>query len=175
MNTLSNYMTLANRTNKDGDSIQAKPEVYNAIVTNLPQIIKAADTADRLKAAFCYGEKLRDTGTIPKGHLQINPTGSQKEQIHALLGLVSEAGELAEAFYSSIINDEPLDENNIIEECGDILWFLALMVKNMNIDLNKLAEINIAKLKERYPDKYSDIDAVQRNVEAEYDVISKNL
>ena len=55
-----------------------------------------------------------------------------------------------------------LDVKNIVEEMGDIMWFIALMCKTLNISMEDVAVNNIAKLYERYPEKYSDEDAVAR-------------
>lgn len=173
MSTLSNYMQLANRTNKDGELIEAKPAVINALVTQLPEIIKAANGADRIKAAFVYGEKLRDTGFLPENQLHIDLEPLDKERLHALLGLVSEAGELCESAYHSIINNAPLDRKNFIEEAGDILWFLALLARSLGTNLEEIAHLNIEKLQIRYPEKFSEEQAISRNLEGELDAFSK--
>ncbi|ELA6946625.1 nucleoside triphosphate pyrophosphohydrolase family protein [Vibrio parahaemolyticus] len=173
MKTLTSYMTLANRTNKDGELIESKPEVINALVTQLPDIIKAANGADRIKAAFVYGEKLRDTGLLPREQLHIDLEPLDKERLHALLGIVSEAGELCESIYSCIINNDPLDRDNLIEELGDVMWFIALFARSLDTDLENIVTINIEKLKVRYPEQFSDFQAVNRDLEGEKNAITQ--
>lgn len=82
--------------------------------------------------------------------------------IHATLGMASEAGELTSSVKSWMAYGNPLDVKNIVEEMGDIMWYIALMCKTLNIKMEDVAVNNIAKLYERYPEKYSDEDAVAR-------------
>jgi NTP pyrophosphatase (non-canonical NTP hydrolase) len=82
--------------------------------------------------------------------------------VHAALGITSEAGELATTVKATAIYSKPLDTTNVIEEVGDSLWYLALMCTSLGVPLEEVATANIAKLKARYPDKYSDGDALAR-------------
>ena len=82
--------------------------------------------------------------------------------LHATLGMTSEAGELASSIKGWMVYGKDLDVKNIVEEMGDIMWFIALMCKTLNISMEDVAVNNIAKLYERYPEKYSDEDAVAR-------------
>ena len=43
--------------------------------------------------------------------------------VHMAMGVSGEAGELLDAIKKSTIYRKPLDKENIIEECGDILFF----------------------------------------------------
>lgn len=171
MSTLLNYMRLAQRTNKDGELIEINEKIANALFSAMPNMINAASQADRLKASLVYGQKLRDKGTLRSNSLTINDTPQVKEMLHALLGLVSESGELVEAFYDSILNDKPLDTDNVIEELGDLLWFIALFARNLGTDLESIATINIEKLKVRYPEKFTEELAINRDLEGELNAI----
>ena len=82
--------------------------------------------------------------------------------LHAALGLSSEAGEVATTIKKWLAYGQPLDVNNIVEELGDILWFIALMCKTLGIDMDDIAVSNIAKLYARYPDAFSDMAAMER-------------
>jgi NTP pyrophosphatase (non-canonical NTP hydrolase) len=46
---------------------------------------------------------------------------------HAVLGIVTEAAELADAYKRLRVYDKPLDPVNLIEEVGDSLWYCNLM------------------------------------------------
>ena len=76
--------------------------------------------------------------------------------------LSSESGELNDALVKHICYNQPLDIENIIEECGDLLWYIALILDHCNIDMEVCMAENIEKLKIRYPEKFTEKDAVER-------------
>jgi len=56
-----------------------------------------------------------------------------------------------------------VDTENIKEEAGDLLWYLAgPLCRALGCTLEELASANVAKLKARYPDAYSDQHAIAR-------------
>lgn len=82
--------------------------------------------------------------------------------LHATLGIASEAGELTTTIKAWMAYGKDLDVKNIVEEMGDLMWYVALMCQRLNIRMEDVAVNNIAKLYERYPEKYSDEDAIAR-------------
>jgi hypothetical protein len=54
-----------------------------------------------------------------------------------------------------------------MEETGDCLWYLALMARALGVGLETIADRNIAKLAARYPGKFTQAAALERNLEAE--------
>lgn len=88
--------------------------------------------------------------------------------IHAALGLTSDAGEFATAIKSSEIYNKPLDFENVVEELGDCLWFIALACKTIGTTMGEVMSANIEKLAMRYPDKYSDEAAIARADKSEH-------
>ena len=73
--------------------------------------------------------------------------------VYPTLGLVGEAGEIAEKI-KKIIRDNDgivLDEKRgeIAKELGDVLWYLSQLANEMGFGLDEIAEINIKKLKSR--------------------------
>jgi len=98
---------------------------------------------------------------------------------HALKGIVTEAGELMDQLKKHIVYGKELDLVNLAEECGDVFWYLALCVtclaELMDRDPaeleNSIKETNIAKLKARYPEKFTESNAVIRNLEIERDIL----
>ena len=64
---------------------------------------------------------------------------------HALLGMVTELGELGDMVKRHVIYDKPLDKTNGMEEIGDLFWYLALYCHEEQIDpdfLDKLVAAN---------------------------------
>ena len=81
---------------------------------------------------------------------------------HGCLGLATEVGELTDAVKKHVIYGKELDVCNLQEEIGDILWYLAVVANNAGISMSAAAGQNIEKLQQRYPEKYSDADALER-------------
>lgn len=87
--------------------------------------------------------------------------------MHAMLGLMSELGELAGSIKKHLIYGAPLDMVNLVEELGDKDWYRALFADAIGVGLEKSWEINIAKLRARYPDKFTSELALKRDLNAE--------
>ncbi len=84
------------------------------------------------------------------------PVGTLIEELtHAALGIQSEGGEFADALKKHFFYKQPLDNINLHEELGDILWYVALAATALDISLDTIAEENLNKLKIRYPEKFT--------------------
>ena len=75
---------------------------------------------------------------------------------HALHGLVSELGEL-HGLYQKVFQGHEFDENHAKKELGDLLWFIAEYCTAHGWNLDEIAQTNINKLRERYPEGF-DVD-----------------
>ena len=82
----------------------------------------------------------------------------QSEDEHlliAVMGIVGEGAELLEHLKKYRAQGHPLDKNRMRLESGDILWYLADLVDVLEITLGELADMNIIKLRARYPEGFS--------------------
>lgn len=80
-----------------------------------------------------------------------NPALDKYERLlHALFGLGSECGEIL-GIYQKVFQVHELDEDKVVDEMGDLMWFLAELADCLNVELNFVGEHNIAKLLKRYP------------------------
>jgi NTP pyrophosphatase (non-canonical NTP hydrolase) len=68
---------------------------------------------------------------------------------YALLGLIGEVGELYGPMAKAIRDGSTLHRDHLAKELGDILWFIAAIAEDLEIDLNVVARLNIAKLTDR--------------------------
>jgi hypothetical protein len=66
--------------------------------------------------------------------------------------------------------DKNLDD---MEEMGDLFWYAAFLADAMGVTFEDLFEANIAKFRARYPDKYSDDSAKNRDLESEREAMGK--
>ena len=70
------------------------------------------------------------------------------------LGLGSEAGEFVEIVKKMVLQGKPADEDNIFHmkrELGDIMWYIAQACMALDTNFNEIIEMNVDKLKSRYP------------------------
>lgn len=84
------------------------------------------------------------------------------ELIHAQFGICSESGELADALKKWLIYGQQLDKQNIREECGDLMWYIALALKSVDMEMSETMLQNIEKLQKRYPEKFTEQAALAR-------------
>lgn len=82
---------------------------------------------------------------------------------NAALGLAGEAGECVDIVKKHVFHGHDLDGNKLIEEMGDVLFYLAWMASELGVSLAYVAEMNVEKLKRRYPDGFSHEASVNRD------------
>lgn len=75
--------------------------------------------------------------------------------LHAALGLTSETGEFVDALKKLYFAGRALDQVNLIEELGDILWYLQLACNALETDLLEVMRVNILKLQKRHGAKFN--------------------
>lgn len=164
--------------------------VFNSGLLNtyLKHLIVISKNIDQLKRYIYYGKVPEDPSNVlnwavkpfqPSSEIDVPPGSElsandiiQLRLLHAVLGIGSEAGELAEAYGDGIV--EEMDRTNILEEFGDLDWYNALGTDALLNNLSKVMQVNIQKLRTRYPDKFSQFDAVHRDLEAERQVLEEN-
>lgn len=81
----------------------------------------------------------------------------------AALGLVGEAAEVSEMVKKHLGHGHELDFLEIEKELGDTLWYIAELCSLLGMDMTFTAQRNIAKLKARYPEGFSEEASVNRN------------
>ena len=72
----------------------------------------------------------------------------------ASVGMCAEAGEFTEIVKKIIFQGKPVNEENIFHlkrELGDIMWYVAQACMGLDISLDEIMEMNVDKLKARYP------------------------
>lgn len=100
-----------------------------------------------------------------------NPTNIRL--IHAAMGMVTEAGEFVDMLKKHLFYGKPLDLVNLGEEIGDSLWYSALAVDILQTTLDEVMTVNIDKLKARYPEKFSEFHAENRDLETERKILDR--
>ena len=72
----------------------------------------------------------------------------------AAVGMSAEAGEFTEVIKKIIFQGKPVNEENLFHlkrELGDIMWYVAQACMGLDTTLDEIMEMNVDKLKARYP------------------------
>jgi len=96
--------------------------------------------------------------------LQLFKQDTYREMLyHATVGVVSEAGELADAIKEHLAYGKVLDKENVREEIGDLRFFIQALQNILEIPETEVLQDNADKLAKRYKDlRYSDAQAIER-------------
>lgn len=86
----------------------------------------------------------------------------QRARLNAALGL-GEAGEVQNIVKKEVYHGHPEDRMAILDELGDILYYVAWLAHEYNIKLSLVAQWNQDKLKRRYPDGFDKERSLHRN------------
>ena len=72
----------------------------------------------------------------------------------AAVGMCAEAGEFTEIVKKIVFQGKPVNEENLFHlkrELGDIMWYVAQACMGLGTSLDEIIEMNVDKLKARYP------------------------
>lgn len=119
----------------------------------------APETNQEIQSYSQFVQNLCKSGTDILNQLQCH----EAHLVHMAMGASGEAGELLDAIKKATIYRKPLDKENVIEECGDILFFVQGILNYYCLTLDDAVEQNREKLSKRYSaGKYSNEQAQQR-------------
>lgn len=90
-------------------------------------------------------------------------TGNKCDIMHMAIGVAGEAGELLDAIKKHVIYNKALDVDNVIEELGDLEFYMQGLRETLGISRVRTLNENIKKLDKRYNQgTYTDADARNR-------------
>lgn len=184
---LKQFTKDAIRTESIIDELQVNEELLNNVL-NL--YINSGQMLDQIKKHGFYGsdykiDKLRenitnirrssealcvmDTQSIQNWSEQtivINPRVA-----HGLIGCMTESVELGEAFQAIQAGNQ--DTINIGEEIGDTSWYQAILIDALELEWDNVLNNVINKLKNRYPEKFTQECAENRDLDTERKILSQ--
>lgn len=90
--------------------------------------------------------------------------GDHNNGFNLILGLVGEAGEVAELikklnFYGGSDKKGVITTARMMNELGDVLWYLTAMIESYGMTLEQCMEMNVKKLRIRFPNGFTTQDA----------------
>lgn len=86
---------------------------------------------------------------------------------NACLGLSGEVGEFNDMIKKWVFHEKDLDMEHAKKEADDILWYVAMLCESFGWNMNEIMQMNVDKLKARYPEGF---DVERANNRAEGDV-----
>lgn len=74
--------------------------------------------------------------------------------LNGCLGLSGEVGEFNDMVKKWIFHEKPLNAEHAQKELGDVLWYVAMICHSFGWDLDTIMQMNVDKLKVRYPEGF---------------------
>ncbi len=91
--------------------------------------------------------------------------------LHAGIGMATEAGELLDMLKRHIFYGKPIDATNAIEEIGDSTWYERIACDELAVEYMEMVAINVRKLRARFPGKFTEDAAINRDLPAERKIL----
>ena len=94
------------------------------------------------------------------------------DSLHGAVGLCTEASEILDIYKKGIFYGRPIKQADILEELGDAIHYIQMICNENGFTIEDLIKTNMMKLYLRYPDGYSDDNALNRDKLSERKVFS---
>lgn len=91
--------------------------------------------------------------------------------LHAAIGLCTESGEFLGMLKKHIYYGSPIDPTNAVEEIGDASWYQRIALDELAVSQAEMLLINVRKLRARFPNKFTEESALNRDLAKERSVL----
>ena len=178
---LKQYVADATKTESQIDLVRVD---VNLLASVLQIMIASGKMLDQIKKNVFYQRDYNNDALVMEFQLIVSSLDSMRDVLlngqnpeavayrprvfHSIVGIATEAVELLEA-----LGDENFDRINFLEELGDLNWYEAIGIDAVSGDFDEVLETNIAKLRKRYADKFSEEAANNRDLDAEREVLKE--
>ncbi len=175
---MKNYQQLALRTLAPPIAVLAR--FSTAEIDEITALVARAKqlgcSFDKFKRRVFYGDKRQTplAACVPTKFTDEFLTrldGVTINLIHSGIGQLTEAAEFLEGVFVHVALGEPLDEVNLAEEIGDGQWYHAVACHALRTTIEVVQIANIAKLTARYPEKFDETQAVERDLAKERGIL----
>ena len=116
-------------------------------------------------------ESLHYTALVGRmNNLELEDDCNVPQLLTAALGLTAESSEFTEVVKKIILQGKPYNEDNVFHmkrELGDICWYLAQACMALDTTFDEVIEMNVEKLKARYPGGEFDVYSSENRVEGD--------
>lgn len=107
---------------------------------------------EQLELPLDYEQLRKDTMMLNEYQSDIEPlilTTGQTRLMENTLGLVGEAGEVAEKVKKLVRDGAMFSKQELTKELGDVLFYVAALASYLDTDLSEVADQNLSKLRDR--------------------------
>ena len=175
---LQQFVTDCTRTESPVQTVNANRAVLGIVISIM---VAAGELLDQIKKNSFYNKPFNNDAfqqhiqTLEANIIAIKavndpnqitqaPININTRLFHAIVGIATESTELLQALK---FDGQQLDNVNIMEELGDLQWYCGLGCDELDIDLLKVLTTAINKLQKRYPEKFTDEHAINRDLDSE--------
>ena len=120
-----------------------------------------AVTSNESKSSESFSVRLRD----------LYSEGLPVERLlTAAVGMSAESGEFIEVVKKMIFQGKPVNEENLFHlkrELGDVMWYVAQACMALDTSFDEIVEMNVDKLKARYPGGEFDVHKSENRKEGD--------
>lgn len=97
------------------------------------------------------------TGSIYQEEAMRTANGTHGDLLqNGVMGLCGEAGECVDLVKKHLFQGHELDKEHLAKELGDVAWYLAVTAEAIGYDLNVILQMNVKKLRDRYPNGFDE-------------------
>ena len=99
-------------------------------------------------------DESKDYSAFDKRTYELTKDIPVERLLTAALGICAEGGEFTEVVKKIVFQGKPVNEENVFHmkrELGDICWYLAQACMALDTTFDEVIEMNVEKLKARYP------------------------
>lgn len=163
----------------DGKQVYLTRDTLQQILDQTKKLNKEEKSEASLTFRSYVKDALRtDLSDSQYAEVRDRMTKETLQLLHATIGLATEAGELLDQLKKHLFYGRELDFTNLIEEGGDGAWYLALLlgtlkkagrIPSSDVALTK----NIAKLRQRYPEAFTNEAAIERDLDEERRILEE--
>ena len=103
-------------------------------------------------------------------NLELEDQCNVPQLLTAALGLTAESGEFTEVVKKIVFQGKPYNEDNVFHmkrELGDICWYIAQACMALDTSFDEIIEMNVDKLKKRYPGGEFDVSKSEHRKEGD--------
>lgn len=105
----------------------------------------------------CPDKRIECTGDIYQEEAMRTAAGMYGDLLqNGVMGLYGEAGECIDIVREHLFQGHELDKEHLAKELGDVAWYLAVTAEAIGYDLNTILQMNVKKLRDRYPNGFDE-------------------
>jgi NTP pyrophosphatase (non-canonical NTP hydrolase) len=172
---IEDYSPIQKRLLENKDTLQKAIMGFMVSSSTLDMMKKKVMyNADHLKLLKLDAELFQQLRDFPTDFIdEIAKCPLRSQLLHYTIGVITEANEMVVALAKASKGE--LDIVNMAEEIGDVNWYNSLICERLGVNMGEVLARNNAKLKARYPEKFTSDNATNRDLEKERKILEGDI